>query len=74
MKTYRISTLKKFEGLPKLTIFQWSPVFQDEVIAALAMSDGVVLLVDCVVGLTQSLGLVVDSCFLFIVSQQSFNL
>jgi len=27
--------------------------FQDEVIAALAMSDGVVLLVDCVVGLTQ---------------------
>lgn len=29
---------------------------QDEVIAALAMSDGVVLLVDCVVGLTQYLG------------------
>ena len=29
---------------------------QDEVIAALAMSDGVVLLVDVVVGLTQYLG------------------
>ena len=43
----------KSEEIPKKSP---TSIRQDEVIAALAMSDGVVLLVDCVVGLTQYLG------------------
>ena len=55
----RVSTKKsgasKSEEIPKKS-HNLTSIRQDEVIAALAMSDGVVLLVDCVVGLTQYLG------------------
>ena len=58
LKRVYIPPFSKSLQLPLIAIDRLFPLSsrQDEVIAALAMSDGVVLLVDVVVGLTQCLG------------------